>query len=295
MNNPPEPMFRLSAWPPGPLPLPQLLVYPLLPVTPDGFLARDLSQARPRGGQRGRAVTVPDELYLRELREMDLDDAQQVAAFVAAYGPLGQPDWRELPGAYLPGQPGVLALIEQAFAGYLAERGHAKRPPGLSHLEEFRVHARLLRDLVRILEAYQGLLTLDQVEAQWESRWVTPELWRSAGIREALAFMAECLHQPLRDFHARLEIHEEPWTGHGLLEAVPSLYAVLCLQLWNHIAEQTPYRVCQRPDCARLFVRQQGRARYDQHKRSGSLYCTVQCARVVASRRFREERRKGSG
>jgi hypothetical protein len=149
--------------------------------------------------------------------------------------------------------------------------------------------------LVRILEAHQGLLTLGEVEAQWESRWVTAEQWRGAGMREAVAFMAECLHQPLRDFHARLEIREEPWPQHDLLAAVPSLYAVLCLQMWNHIAEQTPYRVCQRPDCGRLFVRQQGRAKYDQHKRSGSLFCTVQCARVVASRKFREEKRKTSG
>jgi hypothetical protein len=294
MTTPQQPPIRLTAWPPEPLPLPQLWVYPLAPVTTDGFLERDLSRVRPKGGQRGTAVTVPDELYLRELREIDLDDARQVAAFVAQYGPLGLPDWSELPGAYLPGQPQVLSLIDQVFAGYLAERGLSQRPQGLTHVEVFGVHARLLRDLVRILEAHQGLLTLDEVEAQWESRWVTPEQWRSAGMREALAFMAECLHEPLRDFHARLEIREEPWPQH-VLAAVPSLYAVLCLQLWNHIAEETPYRVCQRSDCGRLFVRQQGRAKYEQHKRSGSLYCTVQCARVVASRRFREEKRRTSG
>lgn len=56
------------------------------------------------------------------------------------------------------------------------------------------MHARLLRDLVRILEAHQGLLTLDEVEARWESRWVTVEPWRSGGMREAVAFLAECLH-----------------------------------------------------------------------------------------------------
>jgi hypothetical protein len=105
--------------------------------------------------------------------------------------------------------------------------------------------------------------------------------------------MAECLHQPLRDFHARLEIWDEE--GQDVLARVESLYAVVCLQMWNHIAEETPYRVCQRSDCGPLFVRQQGRAKYDQHKRTGSLYCTVQCARVVASRKFREEKHKTSG
>ena len=293
--NSPQPTFQMSTWPPRPLPVPQLWVYRSSPVTTDGFLERDPSQVRPPGGQHGRAVAAPDELYLRGLREMDLDDHRQIAAFVEAYGPLGAPDWAELPGAYRPGQPGVLALIDQAFVGYQTAHGLSRRPAGLTHIEEFRVHARLLRDLVRILQAQQGLLTLDVVEARWESRWVTAELWRAGGMREAVSFLAECLHQPLRNFHARIEIREEPHPQDDVLAPVPSLYAVLCLQMWNHIAEQTPYRVCQRPDCGRLFVRQQGRAKSDQHKTSGSLYCTVQCARVVASRRFREQRRKISG
>ena len=81
-----------------------------------------------------------------------------MSAFFARHGPPGLPDWSELPGAYRPERPQVLSLIDQAFAGYVAERGLAQRPPRLTRVEVFGVRARLLRDLVRILEAHQGLL-----------------------------------------------------------------------------------------------------------------------------------------
>lgn len=290
MHSPRQPPVRLTTWPLQPLPLPPLVVFPLR-LTKDGFFERDLTKRAP-GSSRGRLVTLPDELYLRELREIDLDDVHAVESFVAAYGPLGRPHWGELPNAYLPGQPEVLAVIDAEFARYQSERGLAQRPAGLSHVEEFRIHARLLRDLVRILAAEQGLLALTSVEAQWESRWVTPQLWRSGGLREAVAFLAECLAPPLRDYHVRLELSDGD--GHELLARSESLYAVLCLQMWNHIADETPYRICQRPDCGRLFVRQQGRAKNDQHKKTGSLYCTARCARVMASRKFRDGQRKTS-
>jgi len=295
-------LFRLTAWPPEPLPVPRVWVYPVT-LTDDGFLQRD--RRRPKSGRIGKLVAVPDELYLRGLRELRLDDALQVAAFVNEHGTMGTPEWADLPpdmpadaSLYFEGAPirppGLRATIDGKFARYRRDTGLQPEWHGVTHVDVFGVYARLLRDLVRILEAYQGLLTLDDVVAQWESEWTTPVMWRDGGMHAAVAFMVECLHRPLRDFHARLEIREDAWPEQDLMEAHPSLFSVLCLQMWNHIAQETPYRVCQREDCRRLFVRQQGRAKHGQFKKTGSMYCTVQCARLVSVRKFREGQRRAA-
>ncbi len=295
--------FRLTTWPHGPLPVPELWVYPVH-LTDEGFLERDLTGPRPKGGQRGQPVEVPDELYLRELRELDLGDPEAVAAFVAEYGPMGTEGWGDLPEPYGGERPVVIVdatfvspsiavVLTERYSRYMAERGLSTRPPGLAHVDDFGVYARLLRDLVRIVEASQGLLTLADVEAQWESAWTTPAVWKAGGMREAMAFVSECLARTMHPyFYARVEIRDADWPEDNLLAPAPTLYAVLCLQLWNHIAEQAEYRVCDRRDCRRLFVRQRGRAEFGQHRTSGVLYCSPQCARLVAVRSYRDEARK---
>ena len=57
-----------------------------LVLTDDGFLEIDWRRVPLQA--EGPAIPLPQELYLRELLELDLDDQQAVAAFCSAYGRL---------------------------------------------------------------------------------------------------------------------------------------------------------------------------------------------------------------
>jgi hypothetical protein len=75
----------------------------------------------------------------------------------------------------------------------------------------------------------------------------------------------------------------------GTFEA--GLYSICCLEIYNHLVEQTAFRRCQNERCGRLFVRQVGRARFGQHRTRGVLYCSASCARAQAQRELRRRRR----
>ena len=71
-----------------------------------------------------------------------------------------------------------------------------------------------------------------------------------------------------------------------------SLYSILCLELFNHMAEASEYRVCANETCGRFFVRQSGRALHGQHRSKGVKYCSAECAKAQAQRQYRRRNRK---
>ena len=83
-----------------------------------------------------------------------------------------------------------------------------------------------------------------------------------------------------------------PHPGHLRRDGIP-LYAILCLELFNHIAEHAPvYKTCQNETCGRLFVRQSRRALHRQHRTQGVKFCSSECARAQAQRQYRRRKAK---
>jgi hypothetical protein len=105
----------------------------------------------------------------------------------------------------------------------------------------------------------------------------------------AAELLRQGIRSGLRPFHPELRIAGSPqddrWsTFYG--GSVP-YYFICCLELYNHVAEHASLRTCANEHCARLFVRQKGRARHGQHRRFGTKYCSLACARAQAQRDFR--------
>jgi hypothetical protein len=108
-------------------------------------------------------------------------------------------------------------------------------------------------------------------------------------LEEAVEFMLRgVLNDGLAPFHPRLDyVNSSPFDD---WRDIP-LFSVLCLEIFNHLAERAVHRLCQNPSCRRVFVRQHGRAAQSQHRRSGVRYCSVLCARAQAQRAYRERSR----
>ena len=256
-------------------------------------------------------VELPMELYLREVVDLDLASSEAIRAFSEQFGPIALPGLKDItPEETVPyagplganrltaPRPDVVAELRRRAIDEAPDEGTAQERPSMYlHLEEFRLHVRLLRDLTRIWQAHQAGEGYAAVTEQWESQafGITELLLVSALNLETMLvwFLASHLNQGLRDFHIALDVGSTddalPYRFRGgALQ--PSLYAVLCLQLWNHIVEGATYRRCQNERCGRLFVRQRGRAKRHQHRTEGVKYCSKDCARSQAQRELRRRR-----
>lgn len=183
-----------------------------------------------------------------------------------------------------------------------APLGHV--PPVIETLEEFRFAARCLRDLYsawRLLKEGRDITDFD---------WVSPtgtrpftSIHQPAGLLGPHGVLSEFLD----DFTPHVGLMWS-YTGpaqvedlfvpaddaHVELARVPSavpLYAILALELFNHIVVNADYHVCANERCQRTFVHQQGRAKKDQRRGQGVLYCTAACARATAQRDYRRRQR----
>ena len=277
-------------------------------------------------GEEGEAwpEELPDELYLRGLRDLDLGDEVALAEFVYQHGWFCKPDWRSLPvrfthvgglveklrpdvqwglpesfthdreqlGALHPYLAGIDALIGGIAAWrsqkptilWQSTRAHR----GFMHVGELCVHAEFLRNAARAWDALSGGGPLDELPSRWEGMFGLPQLLKQGWELEAAAqvFLQETLNGALADFHVRLRV--------GTPEDEPdapevTLYEAMALQLFNDVAERVPYQHCAR--CGRPFLRQQGRAEYGQHRRIGTIYCSHECNNAAKQKRHRDRER----
>jgi hypothetical protein len=131
-------------------------------------------------------------------------------------------------------------------------------------------------------------------------------------IIDPARFLTDMLERLLRVFSPKLglEVHYFPPTFDPQIlfkpptevvvmprrevERIP-LYAVLALELFNHILDNAEYRTCANERCRRTFVHQRGRAEKGQRRSSGVMYCTPECARATAQREYRRRKRARPG
>jgi hypothetical protein len=290
-------LFRTTAWP-GTLP-PVTQIETLGPHLLDGEMLRlDLDAVA------FRSVDIPDELYLRELGDLDLDDPSAILDFTNTYGRLGHTHparRRELTpesahddeaASIVEGQ--IIRLLgvtvpnertsdriewQDAVVSHPAveQFGVSEKriilDTGPQHLDTFRAWATAFRILTDIYGSYLGL----------------------QGDSSDVVNLTIVLTELLDPFSPTLQVRYESDldTEFDPFENVfPRLENVLALQMYRHIAAEDSYLRCENEPCGRLFVHQRGRARSGQFRGSGVKYCSKNCAKAQAQRGLRRRARK---
>ena len=318
-----QPRFRITTWPREPLRL------PLVDFTKGmQYAASDGKRVVPGGVRRWRGGEPHPgfgELYLA-VGAIDLSDEEQVIDFIERVDCLGtfSPEWAgEWDEGYfgLPDAAAGFADVVQRLTTSRDEaaQGAAGVPPpalarkGVKHgewlsgsvetYEEFCLGATMLRDLTTAWRVVSGEMPAELAP------WCSPLLdyavegmidpWAGRDRSAASQVLHGGMRSALKPFSPRvyylLPDDEHDHAGpHGRMSDDIPLYSILCLELFNHICEQAQYRVCANETCGRLFVRQRGRAAHGQHRTRGVMYCSADCARAQAQRRYRRRKQTAS-
>jgi hypothetical protein len=276
--------FRPTVWPGVPVPVPPVLRP--YGVERDGpWLLPNLDPSRP-----WQLAYLPPEVYLRQFRDTSADDLDALAelcelgwivlVYRHPYRDLpfnSDEEWKasltRLEATLWPRQPiwgGDKAEREAVSARY-RNRGDLGPP---IHAAEVALRVRVMQRATNHLLAH---LNGEPVAPAW--RDCTDEL-------DAWGNFIRFTGAALREFHVRVEL--EPIDRQAAPDET-SLYTAAMLQLVNDLAARETIHTCANEACGRPFVRQLGRSTYGGHRRTGTLYCTSNCARAQYQR---EKRRR---
>jgi hypothetical protein len=296
--------YPLTHWPGRPVVPPDVLVPQVRLVDDDVLLfgTNDISDTQ--------QVALPDEAYLREFFTLDSTDLNAVLNFCERYGPVGWSDHSDLPAevcrsmtlrtddAYTMPSPwdmldheGLYDDLRGNLPKILAENFEPLPFQSIWRVQrasEIRLYHGVFLDLVELWQTVLEGRDAEGLQNDWHTDYWDPPRGEGSSIRSAdpVSKLVRGLNPALSAFHVRLEEGDdsEPVLG--------NVYAVLCLQLANHIAERATYRRCAATGCGQLFVRQRGPDR-DRHRTQGVLhFCSDDCANRQAQSNHRALNRR---
>lgn len=275
--------FRPTVWPGAPVPIPLVTEVTEVKRENQWLLLR-----------LGDMIEVPPEVYLRQFRDTAAGDLDALAALcrlglirpLSAYQP-----YRDLPivtdAVWVQGLADAETKLwpdQPHWYGEEAERREVEH----RHRAEYAVHAAEVAWRVRAVQR-----ATDHLLAHLDGEPVAPA-WRDCNDDlDAWNNFGRLTDAALRDFHVRVDVEIET-TRRPLPESDPNkvyttLYGAAILQLVNDLAANETIRTCANETCRRRYVRQLGRSLYGGHRRTGTLYCSSNCARAQYQR---EKRRR---
>jgi hypothetical protein len=283
-----DPRFRPTLWPGTVVPTPPL--HPFREV-----LVRGDWITWPAAASAGQPeLQLPQDFYLRELLELQADDMEAAAQLIRSYGLLfdlnlddfGLPDFEpEAQAEFM-----ALAHYPNDNARFEGTRGGVHRDLVKLYIERAQRATNVflacqsdggLEDLVspNLNDAYLTFMRSLNPQMQDQQLWPRSlEHLKTLLISEAILDLQSSLDAALSNFSIG---------SGGLEERRPTIYSVSFLQLYNHLAEGATARICANETCLGAFVRQRGRAEYNQHRTVGVKYCSRECARAQAQRQLR--------
>jgi len=271
---------------------------PLRPL-PSAEVRGDWIGWRIASGHARDLVELPADFYLRELMELDPGDLEGVAELCRSYG-----------------KPFGWGFSEVNIESYdhteydrikaIPEGGHAEGDPLWVHgyhKDYVRLHLEIAQGAIRtwialqteggVEELVEPGVTDDELRRIQEENADAGELWpadldnlRKLLIDTRIDEFKETLNAALREYSVGIG---------DLSEKDSTIYSCSFLQLYNHMAEESVFRRCASETCRCVFVRQRGRAKFDQHRTEGVLYCSRECARAQAQRQLRRRRKQENG
>lgn len=245
MNSNAKTQLAYSVWPKQTLDIPRVLAWPV--KLKRGFvLFRTFNEGA--RASLGTWVDLPEELCLREFMDLDPRDDDALLAFVAAYGPLGDPSW---PACDLSCAIGADLEDELFGLGVPAPMTHGLSPDeewGEIHatffvqsLDSIRTHAIALRDAVRLWQLQTGHLSLEELAEKWELSQIGSRPPKDSN--EALVVLAQIINAGLESFRTGIRLVTPNRNAHLFRPgARMNVYSAMCLQLFNDIVEKTTYR-----------------------------------------------------
>lgn len=222
---------------------------------------------------RADKVHLPEELFLRELFDVDLKDENDIVAFLNEYGTVS--------GPYGEAVGGLLSLRAQPSTPAPAEQVTTHLLDVVLYLKTARLLARhwvAALENVPVLEAWREE-ELDSLVSDEEGAW---------------SAFVDCLNAGLGVLRVRVErpLSFAPEFVQG--EPMAGLYTGLCVQLFNHLLEQPELKRCANETCGGRFVRQQGGGASTgagQYRTGGVMYCSPSCGNAQWQREHRRRKR----
>lgn len=233
-------------------------------------------------------VELPPDFYLRELMSLPTDDLEAAAELMRNYGILFDFNQSDIDSE----------LTEDLHIPATPPNKGGEMREGL-HKDDVKLHLDLAQSSIRTwiaLQSDDGIDALAESEATddgirefiadgygWPERFRNREGYIQLAVFSMIDALKRELNAALRSISAGiLSSYDEDKPKHSL-----SVYSASFLQLYNHLVERATVRWCANEPCQQPFVRQRGRANFDQYRTEGVKYCSRSCARAQAQRELR--------